>query len=313
MWPIGTVASARDARVRPLDVSWDEMADVLTRPIDHAGPPDDPETKRRIPGWIPARFRPTIEGEYRRKAEFVDAVSCLVLDLDSGEPPERARDIASGHAAVYHTSWSHTPEHPKGRLTLPFASPCPVDRWGAVWASGARWAASRGLTVDPATKDPCRLFFVPAVPVGDAARRSQFASWAQGGDLLSWRDLLVTYPPPPVSRRHTPIAWTGGRGLPGQDQTSAEHDRRCRFARAVVETRAREISGMGQGGRNVATFRAGAAIGQLAAAGVIDENAAAGVILQAAMAAGLDEREARDAIKNGLLRGAKDGPWIFTS
>ena len=120
MWPIGTVASAMDARVRPLDVTWDDMAHVLTRPIEHPGAPDDPATKRRIPGWIPARFRPTAEGDYRRKAEFVDAVSCLVLDLDSGEPPERARDIAqqTEHLRVQQESMETDPEAYGGRTAV---------------------------------------------------------------------------------------------------------------------------------------------------------------------------------------------------
>ena len=110
---------------------------------------------------------------------------------------ERAAALAEGYTAMMHTSWSHTPEHPKARLVFPFAEPAPVARWEQVWDAAARWAKLGGLTLDPATKDASRLYFLPAYPVGDEARRRAFRSWVRYDDadqLLSWRRLLLDHP-----------------------------------------------------------------------------------------------------------------------
>ncbi len=278
------------------------LVQMLTTPIPHVG------DKLECLAWMPVRLRPDEQGRLRRAARYVEAVSCLVLDLDQGEPLRRAKPLIEGRRAILHTSWSHTFAYPKGRIVFPLAEPAPASKWGDVWTAAEQWARSVELTIDPATKDTSRLYFLPAYPKGDAERRRVFWAKAWDGEYLSWRWLVTQYPKPRVEvRTFAPVQTANVRGLPGQDRT----EQRRRFAWRVIETRAEELATTAEGGRNLLAFRAGAAAAQLHAAGVLDLEEARGVLLGAAMAAGLSQREADAAIQNGMNRGVSDGPWNF--
>jgi hypothetical protein len=145
--------------------------------------------KRALPGWSPALFAPGAT----RRADAVRAMSCLVLDVDDGDP-EAAFAPWSGLLVVMHTTWSHTPVAPRFRVVLPLARPVPADRWAEAWA----WAAARTVAADPACKDPSRLYFRPAVPSAETPRDAQ----VQVGALLDLVAVLPDAPPP----RHPPDA-----------------------------------------------------------------------------------------------------------
>jgi hypothetical protein len=254
------------------------------------------------------QLRPGADGQTRRANAHVEAVSCLVYDFDKGEPAERVDALAYGWTAIVHTSWSHAPSYPKLRLILPLAEPCLAARWPDVWGAAARWAASVGLTVDKSTKDPSRLFFLPATPP-EPERRRQFYASAQEGALLTWRHVLTTWPAPVEARRFQPVKPAAVRGLPGQ---SADQNGRATFARAVLSTRCREIAATAEGGRNTLTFRAAASMAQLSLhRGLVSLAYAESEILAAAVASGLGQREAMMAIQSGFRRGMADGPWKF--
>jgi len=311
-WHIATVPHAKDSHATPEEVTWERLSFLLTSPEPHHGPPDDRATKERIPGWIPARLRTDENGEYRRKSENVVSVSALVLDLDNGEPLTRARQLGHGFKALMHTSWSCTPQHPKGRLVFPFSEPCPVERWSAVWAAGARFAATAGITVDRATKDPARLYFLPAVTTADQRRAGWFRAWlnnAPGDQWLTWRWLLCEYPEPVTAAPVRAVAPTVRREFaPATHAGSRE-----RYAAAIVRRRCDDLARGAQGGRNQAAFRAGAVVGQLDAAGALNAEAVVGDLVAAAQASGLDAGEADTAVRNGIARGRKDGPFTFPS
>jgi len=299
---IAALDGAFDNAPEVAEVEDAQLEQLLTRPIEHDGP------KESCPAWSPVKLRLDENGRYRRAARYVDSVSCLVLDLDRGEPLKRGMGLISGRRAMLHTSWRHTAEYPKGRLVFPFAEAVPAARWPAVWSAAERWARTVELTIDPATKDCSRLYFLPAYPRGDDERRAAFWGRAWQGEYLSWRWLVATHGPPPEPVRtfapvHTPLA----RGLPGQDRS----EQRRHFARRVIETRCSELAGTPEGGRNALAFRAGAVAGQLSAAGVLDLTAARSDILSAALAAGLSSREAEATIENGIRRGEADGPFQF--
>lgn len=299
---VSALVGARDNAPTASELDDGELVRLLTTPIEHEG------DKIECLAWMPVRLRPDEQGRIRRAARFVEAVSCLVLDLDQGEPLKRAKGLIDGRRAILHTSWSHTPAYPKGRIVFPLAEPAPASKWGDVWTAAEQWARSVELTIDPATKDASRLYFLPAVPKGDAERRRAFWAKAWEGEYLSWRWLVSTYPRPRVEvRTFSPVQSANVRGLPGQDRT----EQRRRFAWRVVETRAEELAATAEGGRNLLAFRAGAAAAQLHAAGVLDLEEARAVLLSAAMASGLSQREADAAIQNGMNRGASDGPWSF--
>lgn len=309
-WHIATVPHARDSLATPEEVTWEQLASTLTTPHPHPGPPDEKATKERIAGWIPARLKLDANGEYRRKAENVVDVAALVLDLDNGEPLPRARELAKGWRAVFHTSWSCTPQHPKGRLVFPFAEPCPVVRWRDVWAAGSRWAATAGITVDPAVKDACRLYFLPAVTTEDARRASWFRAWVNTADsdcYLHWRWLLAAHPAPVRQEAPKPVPSTVARTFtPGKDATA-----RDRYVAGILRRRADDLARGVQGGRNQACFRAGAVLGQLEAAGAVVADRHLHELVAAACASGLDAAEAEHALRNGIARGLRDGPFTF--
>lgn len=299
---VSALVGARDNAPTVAELDYSELVRMLTTPIPHVG------DKLECLAWMPVRLRPNEHGEYRRAARYVEAVSCLVLDLDKGEPLKRARPLINGRYAILHTSWSHRVDVPKGRIVFPLAEPVPVAKWADVWTAAERWARGVELTIDPATKDASRLYFLPAYPRGDTERRAAFWAKAWSGELLSWRWLLSQYPRPRQEvRTFPPVLSAGVRGLPGQDRS----EQRRRFALRVIETRAQELATTGEGGRNMLAFRAGAAAAQLHAAGVLDLEEARAVLLSAAVASGLSQREADAAIQNGMQRGVNDGPWQF--
>ena len=146
---ISAFRSPRDARPRAATVTWSALAERL---LDVRVYP----AKDTCPLWTPARFA----GD-RRLAEQVVDVSCLVLDFDDGTHWRDVLPRWKGIAGVVHSSWSHTPEHPKWRLVMPLARPVPREAWGRVWA----WASKRvDETNDLKCKDPGRIYFAPAKP-----------------------------------------------------------------------------------------------------------------------------------------------------
>ena len=299
---VSAMVGARDNAPTVSELDDGELVRMLTTPVAHVG------DKLECLAWMPVRLRPDEQGRYRRAARYVDAVSCLVLDLDQGEPLKRAKTLIDGRRAILHTSWSHRPDFPKGRIVFPLAEPVPVAKWADVWTAAETWARGVELTIDPATKDASRLYFLPAYPRDDVERRRAFWARAWDGEYLSWRWLLAQYPRARQEvRTFAPVMSANVRGLPGQDRTEL----RRHFARRVIETRAEELATTPQGGRNLLAFRAGAAAAQLHAAGVLDLEEARAVLLSAALASGLSQREADAAIQNGMQRGVSDGPWQF--
>lgn len=114
------------------------------------------EREKRLRCWSPVLYR---QGA-TRGWEGVELVSCLVLDVDCGASIEAGRAPWMGVAHVVHTSWSHTPEHPRYRIGVPLADPVVVELWPRVW----EWASDHaGITIDEKCKDAPRLYFEPAV------------------------------------------------------------------------------------------------------------------------------------------------------
>lgn len=137
----------------PRSLSWPDLVDGLApgRP-----PVVDVDDKTSLWAWSPARFQPRA----LRSADSVVALSCLVLDYDDGTPLRDARLAWWDWTHLVHTSWSHTREAPRFRLVVPLARPVPALLWGRLWS----WAADRSAGApDGACKDPCRVYFVPAV------------------------------------------------------------------------------------------------------------------------------------------------------
>ena len=276
------------------DMTWGEMGEMLAPGADQWR---RYESKADIPGWSPVALLAGEDGVYRRRAAMVDTVSCLVLDLDAGDSAEAVVGALHGFAACVHTTWSYTEEHPKFRAVIPFDAPCLMRWWSVVWSCAARWATSRGVRPDPATKDPCRLYYLPAWPPSGLAM-----SRCLEGEPLSWRRLMTDYPAPRAPEPRAPHDAT----VIQQAISASDGGGDVRAGRYLSGVE-RGLSATAEGGRNAGAFRAGAALGGLIAAGTASDAVWRGRLVGAAMATGLDQREAEAAIDNGITRGTTDG------
>jgi hypothetical protein len=316
-WDAVRYNGARSRRPQPERWDWARLVRVLCWV----------ETWQRakidVPAWAPVQM---LAGT-TRAARNVHSVSMLVLDCDRGESIEVLEALGDEYARLGHTSWSHSPEHPKARLIFPFDRPCPVEHWQQVWGAAARWAAAHGVTVDQSTKDPSRLYFLPFVPWQPGHRagnvyREHFESWcypvagaarlgllpSRPRTLLSWAELASEYPAPsePPAVRIS----TAGRA---NEQVDDHSKRRRVFALAMLRHRCRSMIAAGEGGKGAGTGRNNRTcalarlVARLALAGAIDEAEGIAIVDQAATDAGLPAKERTRAIRNGIAAGIADG------
>ncbi len=153
---------------------------LLSRMTTHA----ETEDKGRTRAWSPVQLKP---GTCRSNANVAE-VSCLVMDFDAAPCDRAAMLRAFGRVACcYHSSHSHTPDVPKGRLVYPLASPVPAALWPRVW----RWAAGLAEGMDPQCKDAARVYYLPTHPPG-----VEPVSWVQRGPLLAVPEVLPEIPKP---------------------------------------------------------------------------------------------------------------------
>ena len=195
--------------------------------------------KTRLPCWSPVTYA---HGAARCK-EAVQNVHALVLDFDSGCSIEEATAPWMDWPWLMHTSWSHTPEHPKFRLVLPLAQPVDAALWGRVYA----WAIEHGgQMMDTVTKDASRLFFLPATK--SQAHPFLFQVHDEPASYLHLEEAdLPELPKAQVQHRPRPVAPVSYRKV--------DRERRRRLA-ADPETRLRvahelgaQIAGSGDGRR----------------------------------------------------------------
>jgi len=168
--------------------------------------------KMRAPAWSPVRLR-----GFRRANADVVHVSCVVLDVDDGTPITEVAERMEAGVYITHTSWSHTTEHPKGRLVIPLEAPVPLEYWPLAWRHVQRMA---GQAADEAAKDASRLYFLPAHLPGTGEHHS--ASVADdGGPMMDLRPFDRFLPPPP--RKPIPRAWRPS------DLVGADREKRKRY------------------------------------------------------------------------------------
>lgn len=312
-WPVVLYRGARDNEPKARRWDWETMARGLARHRVWTG------SKVDAPAWSPVTFQ---EGAERRRASLVASVSMLVLDCDAGEPLDTLEALGDDFVRLGHTSWSHTTEKPKARLVFPFhpSRPCPAHEWPEVWGAASRWAASQGVTVDAATKDPSRLYFGPYVPP-DIVAKEEAEAWTyrdgSGTGLLpdrprgylSWARLVNDWPP--AEDEGELADWAIPTPSAGSAHDSNErHDRRRRaFGSGLVASRARKLASAGKGGRNASLFGAARLVGQLEAAGAVDAGTALAELDQAARTAGLGPKEIRRTLASGYSAGRSDGPY----
>lgn len=139
------------------------------------------EAKRDLRLWSPALYRDDV---VERGTAGVTHVSCLVLDYDAGARIPEATAPFAAYFHLVHTTWSHTPAHPKFRVILPLAAAVPAEKWEDLWT----WAhRESGGEIDRAMSGAAANYALPATPYRDAAREAL----SNPAPILDPRDLGI--------------------------------------------------------------------------------------------------------------------------
>jgi hypothetical protein len=150
-------------------------------------------------GWMPADIEPG-----QRTAERVKSVSLLVLDVEAKsemvdgekkiigpEPPVPDAMCAElglwNFRCILHTSFNHTAEHPRYRLTFDISRPLASEE---VKPLGLHVAAMLGIgdCIDTGCLEPARLFYLPRCP---ADRKDLFRHADTPGNALPVDELIA--------------------------------------------------------------------------------------------------------------------------
>lgn len=123
--------------------------------------------KLAVPAFSPAEYPP---GARRAKTK-VKAVHCGILDLDKLSEEQMSvldATLTPGLGFLVYSTWSHAERSPLycARLAVEFSRPVLVSEWEAFWP---RFNQRFGGLADLQCKDPSRIYFTPAAPVGTEA------------------------------------------------------------------------------------------------------------------------------------------------
>lgn len=126
-------------------------------------------------------------GDHRTKAN-AEQVFAIGLDSDDGAMPvARARELLAGWWYVAYSTHSSTPELPKTRAILLFSRPLSGAEYEIAWPLVVMHFTNAGVKLDMSTKDPSRLWYLPAVKPG-----ATFDYAHDDGDALDADELLST-------------------------------------------------------------------------------------------------------------------------
>ena len=166
------VASAQDAsNPTPVQTTFEEFAKSLREPRIRV--------KKDGPAIVLASFgsRPNPAGNLRWDGNVTEMTG-FALDLDRGSSEEDIRNRLRGLAYVAHTTFSHSAETPKWRVIIPLKKPLDPSRVKTVFD---KFNEKFDGKLDPACKNPSRLYYLPACP---SERRSLFRHFAAEGRLF---------------------------------------------------------------------------------------------------------------------------------
>lgn len=260
--------------------------------------------KNRLPLWGPTTYGLPFLEEGKpvcRRASNAELLSMVVLDVDDGTSVDEL--VEPGVFCLAHTSWSHTPAAPKWRIIYPLAEPVPASEWGDTW----RGVAAKWPSIDPSTKDPSRIYYVPAVrqsmPLCRVPKRLAYRRGTYEARLQLGRWLTPPAPPPAPERVRQVRA-------PGRvDYRMLSGDRRGRYGAAIARARVERVATAGKGQRNTHLFGAAVDCRRLGLAGVVDWAALEGELRAAAEQCGLKGGEISQTIASATRKADAEGAW----
>lgn len=139
------------------EVTWSRLCRVLSTHTERA--------HKDGALWSPTAYQP----DHGRGQANVLRLSCLVADVDSGADyatVDRVAMMLADFAFVIHSSHSHTEDAAKFRVVTPLAEDVPAADWGRVWDRWQTTFAHLRVKLDPACKDPSRIYYLPSHPPG---------------------------------------------------------------------------------------------------------------------------------------------------
>ena len=182
----------RDNQPQFRTVAWEQLARRLTRHRERA------EKDGEL--WSPTYYPPGT----RRAKENVEQLTCLVLDIDDGTPPEVFEEAWAPYVYVLHSTYSHTAAYPKWRAVFPLATSVWAQDWPHVWETLANALAPDRY--DTGCSDASRIYYLPACPLGDTDRFARI----HDGERLDPKEFTPPAAPPTRPRiRAAPPAESG--------------------------------------------------------------------------------------------------------
>lgn len=139
-------ASVKDNRPKPYADDWQQFVKLLSNHVERFDKYD---------GYLysPVTYK---ENGFRGNANVI-AINAFVADLD-GEELDDCLNILEGYEYITYTTYSHTFDEQHWHIVIPFAEPVPSHEWYSVWK---QMHELLGITGDPQTCDPARIFFAP--------------------------------------------------------------------------------------------------------------------------------------------------------
>lgn len=175
---VNIVAGKTDVLSVAQTSTWGEIhSELLAKPFELRDAKDGA-------GWMPVSLRHQDTG---RRADNVDKVYCLVLDIDHGMSfDDAARRLhAHGYEAALHTSFSHSEAEDRFRVVLPLDKPATPEQAKCLFLMMQKLFDGK---VDSACSDASRFFYLPACP---ASRCGLFRAQHISGRALSLEDAVA--------------------------------------------------------------------------------------------------------------------------
>jgi hypothetical protein len=133
---------------QPRQVTWDQYVERVTRP---------PGTTKDCGGYVFGQLTAP-----RRLKDTIHARSAITLDADHAGDIIALADTFQAFHCVTHTTWSHTPHHPRARVIIPTDRDMTPDEYRTV---AEELIATAGPDLfDAGSSQPERLMFWPSTP-----------------------------------------------------------------------------------------------------------------------------------------------------
>lgn len=269
--------------------SWQSLIDLLR----------NPDIRNQKDGRL---ISGTIFKENKRAKSTAIESSLLILDYDHVDKIDLSVWQNMGISFAAYTTFSHaTNDKPCAyRVIIPLLNPIPADKYALLY----QWAIekSNGL-IDPACKDVSRMQYLPACP---KERLKDFKPFSNVGALLDWQSVINTPETldNPITATSNVIPIQTQQAKPKKAYKQNERDFST-WVESAINTEIENVRNAANGTRNAKLNKSAFALGQIVATSWANANQSSieSRLLDAALASGLEQSEAKTTIASGLNKG----------